>query len=375
MDINRENFEAYLLDYEEGNLTLEEQKQVETFMYDNQDLAAAVDFFDGLFPGRNKAVGISKHELLKDINQKTISEKNVDEFIIADLEGELSGKNSWNLELYIENHPSLRKDYILYANSFLKPPPAITYPNKQELIRGNKKPLIRKIYPWMAMAGSILLLVGFYFFITRSTNDQKVENNVAINDITHPAHVSPVTKVPDVKADNRQKTNENPKAVISKEKTPDPDPTKNSKEITPLPEKESNEKPAERTREDNIPSPLSSFEFHVIAVNTPPQDLHPVNKYYLHPEYAIEPPAGYKTIPGYLMAKFNDLVFPGSRGTLTGENSANGILWALADVGIKGVNKITDKEIALNRHIDPEGNITRFSLEAEKFEIARIKNN
>ena len=375
MDINRKNFEAYLLDYEEGNLSLDERKQVQAFMYDNQDLAPTVDFLDEFFSLDKEQGAISKNELLKDINQKALTKKNVEEFIIADLEGDLSRQKSEILELFLEDHPTLRKDYILYSKSFLKPASGIFYPNKKELTRGNVKLLLKRIYPWMALASSVLLLVGFYFISSRYLMDEDVKNNVAINDVTHPAHVNPVTKIPVDNAKDNTHEDETTVPVTKKEKSTDPNPANDTPKTKSSAEKERIDSSTKKTMESTIKKPIPSFEFYVIAQDVPKGELHPVNKYYMNSTRVNAPATDYKTIPRYLLTKMNDFLFPDSNEHLIGENSSNGILWALADVGVKGVNKITDKDITLNRDTNPEGKITRFSLESEKFEIARVKNH
>ena len=59
MDINRDNYEFFLIDYIDGNLTAKQLEAVENFLWLNPDL-------------KNELEGLSKHILKPDRDRKSV---------------------------------------------------------------------------------------------------------------------------------------------------------------------------------------------------------------------------------------------------------------------------------------------------------------
>ena len=94
MKINRHNYEAYLLDLLEGNLSVEDQQQVHNFLLLNPDCARELMEIEP-WVLEEKKVSFQNRQLLKKEfpnHASVLSDLNFDLFSIARMEGDLSEK-------------------------------------------------------------------------------------------------------------------------------------------------------------------------------------------------------------------------------------------------------------------------------------------
>jgi hypothetical protein len=157
--INTHNYEAYLLDYLEGNLNQEDIKALMLFLDKNPDLKLEVQDMElSTLPKENIQLPLNPETLKKTINKDT-----VEEYIILSIEGQLTEEDQAELDEFIANQPDLKALYKRYKKSKL-PIKAIAYPNKERL---KKRTPIIFLYPALgAVAAAIILLLLFY-----STNE------------------------------------------------------------------------------------------------------------------------------------------------------------------------------------------------------------
>jgi len=136
MNINKENYEAYFLDYFEGNLSPEEISELLHFIENNPEIRNEFESYEAIALLPDHEVSFTAKESLKKDSVSypvTINENNIDEFLCAELEQTLSSEESSSLNIFLESHPSYKKDRALFAYTKLEAETSIIYPDKDKL--------------------------------------------------------------------------------------------------------------------------------------------------------------------------------------------------------------------------------------------------
>lgn len=167
MGINRNNYEAYFLDYRENNLSAGQVAALMIFLEENPDLKTEFDLFDNIKLKPPKEIRYSEKEELKKsdiIATPNIDFDDYDEKLVANLEGDISEDENAELTAFMELNPKVKLEYNLYRSTFLKPDSSITFSNKESL----KKKSIFVIYRTqlvyaLSVAATVIVLLGTYF--------------------------------------------------------------------------------------------------------------------------------------------------------------------------------------------------------------------
>jgi hypothetical protein len=163
MNINRNNYEAYFLDYFENRLSSEDLKDLMTFLSSNPDLLIEFNVFENITLETANSVYNDKFKLKKTLSDiKVINETNLDEFCISKIEGDIDNAADIKLLTYFEENPTKKASYELYLKLKLKPDYSIRFDGKSKLKRKYLgKSSLRPIY-YIAAAAAILLAVVSY---------------------------------------------------------------------------------------------------------------------------------------------------------------------------------------------------------------------
>lgn len=155
MDLNRNNYELYVIDYIEGNLSSDMEQQMRTFLSENPDISAEIDGV-GEFALDSEPINSVDWSHLKktDLDDEAIFE----DVCIASVEKENSPEIDKQLEDYLEMHPEKSHDYYLYQSTILKPETSIQFFGKEGL---KKKSF--KISPLVYIAASIISVAIILF--------------------------------------------------------------------------------------------------------------------------------------------------------------------------------------------------------------------
>ena len=158
MNINKNNYEAWFLDYYEGTLTAEQVAELFLFLKKNLELKNEFESFALIRLPDSQETFAKKNELKKNI----ITLENYNEYLIAELEGDLKLQERVALKAFMDAHPELEKDRTLLRKTILQKDVAVIYPAKEQL---KKRLLVSRSYNtwWIAAAAIILLLIGVYF--------------------------------------------------------------------------------------------------------------------------------------------------------------------------------------------------------------------
>ena len=180
--IDIHNYEAYLLDFSEGNLTGELQVELELFLIQHPELEINLDELS-LVTLENEATYFSNRNALKKSEADLVSET---EFI-AYIENQLPENERLALEKSCAINPSLSKELALYNNTIAKADETIIFENKQSLKRKPKVIWFNFSATQYAAAACIVFLIGLFLFWPTTNIDSETStlaNNTDVV-ITH----------------------------------------------------------------------------------------------------------------------------------------------------------------------------------------------
>jgi len=185
MQINRNNFEAFFLDYWEGNLSEKDMEALTYFLDLNPDLQDA--FYDyqeikGFTLSANEKVVFKGKNLLKKEVVKAfanINNDNYETFVIASLEGDLSKREQNDFRDFVSLNPNIQKVIADYKKVYLKPPKNLLFQSKEQLKRKTIF-LVQHNFPrWLGAAAAILIVGMTMFYIFLSNQPVDLTNQVA----------------------------------------------------------------------------------------------------------------------------------------------------------------------------------------------------
>jgi hypothetical protein len=190
MKINRDNYEQYFLDYAEGNLSPDMERELKLFLEANPALRAVLENFDSSpLPVAEIKNDTLKERLKKNIHPTVhINETNVDEWLIRETEGLLSASENSELEEFLSLNPAYEYDRKLFSMTRSEPDPAVVFPRKNQLKKRIPVFSIGRI-AWIssAAAAMILLVIGIRYF-----NQPAIIDNPQVI----PVKTRPIAEVP-----------------------------------------------------------------------------------------------------------------------------------------------------------------------------------
>ncbi len=138
--IDHSNYEAWLLDRLEGNLSPQDERALDAFLAANPGLDPGSEPLPTLDEFEATLSASAKHELKRHLPPTGApSNERLDDFLIARLEGDLTPLQLEALRLYLIEHPEHQRAERLYALTKVLPE-AMAYAAKRELER-NLPPL------------------------------------------------------------------------------------------------------------------------------------------------------------------------------------------------------------------------------------------
>ena len=368
MDINKNNYEIYFLDYREGNLNPFRIAELMTFLEQNPVLKKEFEDFENITvkPDKN-IIFVHKNFLRKTviITVDNINEDNYEDFFIADLEGDLNYKESKNVILFLEKNPFLKKEYNLFKKTYLIPDKNIVYTQKTSL----KKfilPFYKKksFYSTVSVAASVLIFLSIYILNNNnnSLSDKTIADNSALQQQIKEKDIQ-IIKNKDISYSKKnKKTCKIVKPINIINKNNNISITKNDYNIHTI-------KTIKVTKltENKKQLTFKQAKRHYYSDIYSYLQLKNTN---LFQQYKQEIKLqDYMTLKEYAFAKIKKIISKNNNKLSDDKLS----MWDLADVGIKKFNKLTDNNIKLNRKVDDNGNMVSFAFGGKNFEYYRSK--
>ena len=167
MGINLDNYEQYFLDHQEGSLSPEKERELSDFLLAHPELQPLLDEFDATPIPAGEPVTFHKKEGLKKRIHGTIHihEGNAEEWIISSVEGLLNEEEEKELSKFLELNPSFRREMLIIRNTISIADPDIIFINKDRLKKKSPVFLISRIaWTSAAIAAIMLLFLGIRYF-------------------------------------------------------------------------------------------------------------------------------------------------------------------------------------------------------------------
>lgn len=168
MNINRDNYEIFFLDYFEGRLSSKDCTLLMAFLEDCPDLKEEFNQFEMVVLEPEPVVHFHGKASLKKNDTPNVNESNCSQWIIAQMEGELTSSQQTELEHFLRQNPKFQAEKELYIKTRLQPDLTITFPNKAELYRTAVVPLFRRKAVQIASVAASVALIASIYFISRN---------------------------------------------------------------------------------------------------------------------------------------------------------------------------------------------------------------
>ncbi|MCX6235256.1 MAG: hypothetical protein NT175_11160 [Bacteroidetes bacterium] len=381
MKIARNNYEIFFVDYSEGALSPLQVDELAVFLDHNPDLKEEFEAFENIRLVSDETISFpGKHNLKKNIitSVRYINASNYDQYFIAELEGDLNNEDKELVTRFIDKNPFLKNEYLLLKATVLEPDNGIIFPGKQAL---KKRALFisgrRLIYYSITLAAALLILFLLFNPMRKQADDSRTLAGFTKSDTA-------VYQGKDMDRPTNQKSNVtayipemNPESLPIKAVISGQIPTMDSallpfqnRDLTPLTKLKGNYATAELqiintseyNQEENIVHTrnyLSRIPPYLFAVEDYMTDLAQTNK-----------PEDYNSIFAYGYAKIRKLF---KKEPKDEKKSSDFSFWALADLGVIGINHLTNSDFRIERVTDKNGKILSYQVGNENFEISRTK--
>ncbi len=375
MNITRENYEAFFLDFHEGNLSESLKAELQDFLVENPDLRQELDSFELVMlengnrmemPGKSSLKKVAGEESLKELP---------DYLLIAHFEGDLTDIQSLELLARVESDKALKRDFDLYGKTRLLPESGILFPRKSSLkhFRIGLNPVILR---QLAVAAAVIaFLVSIFIYLPQMNKgpeiaELKPDPNITNEDFSTIVLPDTDSSVPQNIDPRKPSQNIIPPVNIRKQESENKTP---SPVITPAP----------RVTRTNAIAFLESIRIENLNFSTPrPAQIELKHDFLgfsfssLYSDEALalldddepeqEPVI---SLPGRV-TNFVNLAYGSIEQTTTNYvqniekrvSERNIGFWDIAGYGLAGVAQLTGTSLTIDKARDENGRITTFGI-------------
>jgi len=188
MQIDRNNYGAFFLDYAENNLDDTVREELARFLQHNQDLQDEFFEFENVRLNPDFRIVFEPKSKLKKLEifpVGTINQENYEEWIIAFLEGDLSNDEMAVFNEFVSANLFVRQEIETFKKTYLKPKSSIIFPDKILLKRALIIPFRKRVLLYAATIAAIFVIAFGVFMLLDDVNqhpaNQHVENIEAPN--------------------------------------------------------------------------------------------------------------------------------------------------------------------------------------------------
>lgn len=341
MNIHRNNYEEYFLDYLEGRLQGPLLEQFRQFLQDNPDIAAEAE---GLEHARLMPESTLPPDIKQGLKKKItpvgeVDADTVEMMLAAAMDGDLDKPQEDDLERFLQLNPAYRQEQGLFAATRLVPDMQVTYPTKAGLRHRPLPIAIRLTWAATAAAALILLVLGWRILLLPEAPGPVLP--VIIPESYRPSAPAPAVNAP-------AETNVTPGLPATQPSIQKPAPVKPRSQ----------------------PSMPSRIEIKDIT-RLDPGARHRLSQPFKYPGQSIvffDPfPLEEEPSSGMLARVFRNF---GAKAKEKGQEIIDLNLepddrfnfWDLADLGVQGYNKLADREVELNKVENASGQAKQYTF-------------
>ncbi len=355
MVININNYERFIIDYIDGNLDKARSAELLYFLSEHPEIESGIDEWEKLtlpvqpefenFPG--------KQSLKKDFSKiEKITPANIDEFIIARIEGDLDEFTLQKFELYKKFHPEVMKQELLYRKLKLMPDENIKYPGKKNL----KQPIpfyisLRKTTIYISAVAAVLL-----FILLFNNPFKKIISPSPGTSIVQSTPES-VPKNVGQRAENSKVAPEQNVTIASTEQSA-ANRNKKNRSVKTFPETENNDQNLNANRQKIILNKLTPKNITLPLAEKQNNDISQLGF------------ANTKTVKKQIIPPDStSLLAIGNKiekklNTLKDMN-----MWKAIEMSFKGINDLTESDLSLETQTNEEGKVTAFAITSNDFKF------
>jgi hypothetical protein len=372
MEINRHNYEAFLLDLLEGNLSVEDQQQVHNFLLSNPECARELMELEPWIL-KGEEYSFQKKSLLKKEFPNALSslnDHNFDLFSIARMEGDLSNKQESAHQEMLSLDDLKYQQWSEWQQTRLLPE-KLEFKDKNRL-KHKSGPKIRIIGMAVISTAAALALLLFLFRDGPDLPQQEQAMQEPL-DLPSQGFASEDLPLEDLSARDltvRQSLDLQSQAEIRKvlEKTPDQEVFR-TKDPVLFSVKKEHERPAELGSkmavliQDDIQPRLLAVSARQINALSLAEGPVPdkIEALYVPP------------VPVHLsslsVAQISDIGLQEVLENYAEEKDIS--VLTIANAGIKGINKIAGSDLSLMASRDEEGEVSGFQFKGKRFSFSR----
>jgi hypothetical protein len=359
MSININNYEAWFLDFSEGNLSESQKQQLFKFLENHPELKEELDAFDDSLVLNSEDFSFENKESLK----KDIA---YDELLIAKSEGIISATENKQLETLLAKNPSLFDDLKVYEKLKLKPDFSDVYPEKNKLKKGrviNFSPMYK-----MAVAAALLFLFGLKFWPVIFSSD-KISTSVATVDSTairknvseDKSLVEPIKEEVELQIAEDGVKKENRKPTLTQHQ---------KKQIVLSDEEEL----LLVQQDENKPKDFKKSDVETEIPEKIPEIISPENVLLANNNQEIKEvtPEEFLTVKELIVRKIKGSGSKSAKPVKESKTTEDKLSpWDIADASVSGIARITGRNVKLHRKTDEEGNASGFAFVSSRFEFSR----
>lgn len=153
MNINRDNYEVFFMDYLDGNLDEKLIDQFLDFLEKNPDLKEELHLFENISLPEDELVFSEKSALYKTkVYEKDVLENKY----IAYLENDLESADRKLFESWLAANPEFQKEYQLYRKTRIAPDPGVVFKAKDTLYRQSGKSIVLN---WVSRVAAVIVIL------------------------------------------------------------------------------------------------------------------------------------------------------------------------------------------------------------------------
>lgn len=368
MDINRNNYEAFLLDLLEGRLSSEEERELNTFLKDHPEFSAEMPDVN-LFSLEKNALAYPHRDQLKKefpVAGTPVSEANFDMYSIARMEGDLDPLQEQEHEAMLERDEEKSMEWQYWQLTRLVPE-TLSYPAKQSLKKRNPV-RIRRIWISGLSAAATLTLV---FLLLRMDS---ISPGIAD---TEPAELLPAQEEAVVARELSSENLEAAPLAVEEDPVEDPrteliaaisSPEPLPNEVHEIPPSEEIElEAAAETDAQLISEKIKSRPLRIAGTLSGTAAMgEPATSDRIEPLPITQVSARSSKLPMNEIAEIDrQILFE----EFTRENNIS--LLSVANAGINGINRLTGSDISLMASRDEEGDVSGFRLKSKRFSFSK----
>lgn len=366
MEINRNNYEAYMLDLLEGRLTAEDQQVVRDFLLLNPDCAQNLDEINRWSLEPDNIAFPGKEQLKKEMPDASymLTTTNFDLFSIARLEGDLTKEQEADHASMVKKHQEKRKEWAEWQQTKLHAEPVL-FTHKELLKR--KKGFSRRVI-WLSVISSAAVIAILFSLLRVDQpnigSELSVESEAFQNTENEKIHAlssdpTPQQEIAAMIPKSESMLSDDKPVLFSIKKNPE-------REEESLMDSKSNDDGVGTDTVNQVrKEKMQSKPVRIASQTISHKDF--VNEGAYDRIKHLEIPPASIHLGSLSITQLTELDLQEVFDGYTRENEVS--LWSIANAGIKGINRLTGTEMSLLAARDNEGDVAGFRFKSRRFSI------